>query len=292
MFPKIVLQVSGATWRILAFLRFYFKAVTQYQIHSPLAYQWVSAVLEDEERYFYAFRDVGILREQLLSNSTPLRVTDYGAGPDAAYDKGTSATGVQYRQTTIAQVAARSGSSDQQGQRLFRLVNWHKPQHLLELGTSLGLGTLYMAYALPNPYQFITLEGCPQITEVARLHLETFKKGDIQVIDGPFQQTLGTALERLQRLDMVYFDGDHRYEPTLRYFDQCLSYAHDNSIFVFDDVHWSSGMERAWETIKAHPKVTMTIDCWDFGCVFFQPDIKQKQHIAVVPKWWKPWKIY
>jgi predicted O-methyltransferase YrrM len=292
MFHQILLQLKGATWQIMAFLRFYFRAVTQYQIHSPLAYSWVGAVLEDEARYFYAFRDVGVLREQLLNNATPLIVSDYGAGPNAAYDSVSPSSSVQQRKTTIAQVAARSGSSDQQGQRLFRLVNWHKPKHLLELGTSLGLGTLYMAYALPDEYQFTTLEGCPQTAAVARLHLETFKRSDIKVIDGPFQQTLAPALSHLQRLDLVYFDGDHRYEPTLRYFEQCLPYTHENTILVFDDVHWSRGMERAWEAIKQHPRVTMTIDCWDFGCAFFQPDIKQKQHFAVVPKWWKPWKIY
>jgi predicted O-methyltransferase YrrM len=292
MFKQLWLTTKRLVWRMAAFTRFYWSAITQYQLHSPLAFDWATAVLEDEERHFYAFRDVGVLREHLLSNHTPIQVTDYGAGPDAAFDQGNTTLPSHQRNTTIAQVAARSGSDDQQGQRLFRLVNWHKPRYVLELGTNLGLGTLYIAYALPEQRQFITLEGCPQLAEVARLHLETFKKSDIEVIEGPFQRSLPIALSKLPQLDLVYFDGDHRLEPTLHYFQQCLAKAQNHSIFVFDDVHWSPGMEQAWEAIKSHPRVTMTIDCWDFGCVFFHTEVKQKQHLSFVPKWWKPWKIY
>jgi len=81
-------------------------------------------------------------------------------------------------------------------------------------------------------------------------------------------------------IDLVYFDGNHQKEPTLNYFHTCLQKAHKNSLFIFDDIHWSDGMEEAWEQIKKHDRVHLTIDLFQFGIVFFEKEMP-KQHFIL-----------
>jgi predicted O-methyltransferase YrrM len=75
-------------------------------------------------------------------------------------------------------------------------------------------------------------------------------------------------------LDFVFFDANHQKQPTLQYFNQCIAKANKNGIFVFDDIHWSEGMEQAWEIVKQHPKVTTSIDLYHMGILFFNPELK------------------
>jgi predicted O-methyltransferase YrrM len=107
---------------------------------------------------------------------------------------------------------------------------------------------------------------------------------------GPFEQTLDKALHDLGQVDLAYLDGNHRLEPTLEYFEKCLVHAHDETIIVLDDVHWSEGMTEAWRTIQAHPRVRMTLDLFDISIVFINPNIREKQHYSIVPYRWKPWR--
>jgi predicted O-methyltransferase YrrM len=155
-------------------------------------------------------------------------------------------------------------------QLLFRLVNHFQPATTLELGTSLGLTTAYLA-AANSRQQVITFEGCPNTAAVARETFEKLELKNVRLVEGNLDQTLPATLAGLTKpVDFVFFDGNHRYEPTLRYFEQCLAKAHENSVFVLDDIHWSAEMEQAWEAIKAHSAVTVTVDLFYVGLVFFR----------------------
>ncbi len=78
---------------------------------------------------------------------------------------------------------------------------------------------------------------------------------------------------------MFFFDGNHRKEPTLRYFEQCIHFSNENSIFVFDDIHWSKGMESAWEYIKNDRRVSITIDLFWFGIIFFVEGVEKQDFV-------------
>jgi predicted O-methyltransferase YrrM len=148
-------------------------------------------------------------------------------------------------------------------------VNRFSPEHTLELGTSLGITTLYLS--LPKQQnQIITLEGCPETAALALANFRRLKRTNIELLSGEFSDTLPLALKKLPRLDLVYFDGNHRKEPTLNYFETCLPQATEDSIFIFDDIHWDPGMESAWEEIKKHHRVSLTIDLFELGLVFFR----------------------
>jgi predicted O-methyltransferase YrrM len=257
---------------------FYLKANTRYQVHSPFVFDLCNAVLE-ESRFYYAFRDIERLRQQMLASQASIQQTDYGAG------------GPAHAPRKIADIVRNAGSSSRQGRWLFHLVRHLQPASILELGTSLGLGTLYLAGGAPAA-KIITLEGCPQTAAVARQHFGMQGQDRIQLRTGPFENSLLPVLEDLGAVDFIFFDGNHRPEPTLHYFEACLKAAHPNTVFVFDDMYWSVGMRQAWLQIQQHRQVTLSVDFFDLSMAWINPDFKVKQHFRLVPERWKPWKVF
>lgn len=263
-------------FRVRQFVDFYWAAVTKYQLHSPFVFQLAEAVLESRH-WYYAFYEIEKLRHQMVRSRITLEVTDFGTGKGGL--------------VALKTLASRAASSVEQGRRLFRVANWASPQTMLEMGSSVGIGTAYL-YAGARPAKVISLEGCPAIANVAQANMELLgfpNKVDFRV--GPFEKTLENALSDLQHIDFVYFDGNHRKAPTLEYFEKCLEYAHEKSVFVFDDIHWSPEMKEAWSIIQQHPRVTLTVDFFDISLVFINPDFKVKQHFRIVPSRWKIWKF-
>jgi predicted O-methyltransferase YrrM len=282
-------NIQQFLYRLWAWARFYLRANTKYRVHSPFVFQWTEAVLEDDRNY-YAFGAIQALRQQLRAQHAPIEVTDFGAGAGGAHAH--AHAGAHKRKTTLAKVTAGAASDDGQGIRLFRLAQWHQPGHLLELGSCVGLGTAYLALATSSKAQFTTLEGCPVLADVARLNLDTLGAKHVNVVAGAFESTLQPALAQYAQLDLVYFDGNHRATPTLAYFHACLPKIHDRTVFIFDDIHWSAEMERAWADIQAHERVTLSIDCGHFGCVYFAPEHKAKQHFSLIEAAFKPWQKF
>lgn len=281
MYNQHFSDVLASLWyRFRQFLRFYLAADTRYQVHSPFVFEFVREVLEDR-RWFYAFDDVEAIRARMMNSTVALEVTDFGAS-------GSGQTVSQKK--TLRHIARVAASSPAQGRRLFRLAQWLKPGHILELGTAVGVGTMYLASAARNA-RFITLEGSEACTHVARANLGILHLNhSVEVLHGPFKDTLSRALQSLGRVDLIFFDGHHRKTPTLTYFEQCLPYVHDRTVLVFDDIWWSPDMAEAWAQIRQHPRVTLSIDCYDLGFVFLNPDIREKQHFRLAPATWKPWK--
>ena len=162
-----------------------------------------------------------------------------------------------------------AGIGRKRGELLIRLIQYFKPENILELGTSVGMGTACLS--LGNPQSNITsLEGCTETAGVANNLFKEFGLTNIKVVVGPFEDTLNQVLDK-QKYDFIYFDGNHSKDATLDYFTQCLFTLTEKSVWLFDDIHWSKDMEAAWEIIKAHKQVTSTIDTYRWGLVFFKP---------------------
>lgn len=263
---------------LLRFIKFYWQSTTLYRVHSPFVYDFTENILDDERNY-YAFQPIEILRKKMLKDYSNIQVTDYGAG--------SKIDGKKTR--TIKSITKYSATWPFFCQVLFKVINHYKPQTALELGTSLGVSSLYQAAAMPKKGTFMTLEGCPNISKFATTNFQRLEVKNINLLTGRFEKTLPTALKQLKRLDYVFIDGNHKKEPTLAYFNQCLEYAHEDSIFVMDDIYWSAEMIEAWEAIKQHPKVKITIDLFFCGVVFFRKEQKIKEHFKLVPATWKPW---
>ncbi|MFN3403135.1 MAG: O-methyltransferase [Cytophagaceae bacterium] len=164
-------------------------------------------------------------------------------------------------------------------QLLFRLVEFFKPTTIFELGTSLGLTTTYLSKAYPEA-RLYSFEGCPETLKKAIENFHCIGCQNITTIEGNIDDTLKETLSKISSLDFVFFDANHRYKPTLEYFNQCLKKINNNSVFIFDDIHWSSEMEKAWEEIKAHPSVNVSIDLFHLGIIFFRKE-QVKEHFIL-----------
>jgi predicted O-methyltransferase YrrM len=253
------------------YLRYYLNASSGkgHGVHSPFVFDFITKVLNDK-RNFYAYEAIEQVRQKLLLNKEKITVEDFGAG--SAVHKS--------RERTIRDIARHSAKKPKYGQLLFRIAEHYDCKKILELGTSLGLSTAYLAAA--DPYaKVITLEGAPAIAAIARKNFEALNLFNTELIQGNFDETLAAGLQQLSSPNLVFFDGNHRKEPTLRYFHQCLEKAHHNSIFIFDDIHWSSEMEEAWASIRSHPSVTCSIDLFFTGLVFFRDEFKTPQHFTI-----------
>lgn len=234
------------------------KAFKLHGVHSPFIFELYHNIIQ-HDGHFTAYDLVENLREELLKDNAALEVTDFGAGPKAG----------NKRERLVKDIASSSAKPAKYGQLLFRLVNYFQPETIFDLGTSLGITTSYLASARKNG-RIYTFEGCPTIAGVAQQNFQNLGLNNIQLITGNLDFTLAKQLEQVQQLDFAFFDGNHRYEPTLRYFNQCLAKSHEYSVFVIDDLYWSSEMKRAWQEIKKHPKVLQTVDLFYVGLVFFR----------------------
>ena len=204
----------------------------------------------------------------LLSDKSIL-VHDFGTGGNKTHEK----------KLSLQFIAKNYVKPAKYGQLLFRLVNKFRPAQILELGTSLGITTMYLASA-DSKANVTTIEGCVNTAATAKENFETAGIKNIKQVTGEFSEVLPEVLKNIPQLDFVYFDGNHRKEATLLYFNQCLPKHSEHSVFVFDDIHWSSEMQQAWKIIQQHEAVTLTIDLFFIGIVFFRKGIP-KQHFVL-----------
>ncbi len=238
-------------------------------MHSPFVFQFILHVLNNRSKYFPSTK-IEELRKQLLTDKRVLEIEDLGAGSRTA----------SIRKRSIQQVAKASLKPKKYAQLLYRLVKHYSPKTIIELGTSLGITTAYLASA-NHSAKIITIEGSGVIAVIAKENFKKLSIQNIEVIEGNFDAHLSSVISQLSTIDMVYIDGNHRYEPTMSYFHQLLPKLHNNSILIFDDIHWSAEMEKAWEEIKSHPSVQYTIDIFFLGFVFFRTEFKVTQHFFI-----------
>lgn len=239
-------------------------------VHSPFVFNFITQILNDK-RSFYSFNAIESLRDKLKKNQTVLTIEDFGAG---------SRVNSHY-QRSVSSIANSALKPAKFGQLLFRMVNYYQPSTILELGTSLGITTAYLASANTHA-EVITMEGASEIAKVASNNFRSLNLNNVRVIQGNFDETLVSALQTIpQKIDFAFLDGNHRKDPTINYFHALLPKIHDHSILIFDDVHWSSEMEEAWDYVKNYEAVTLSIDLFFIGIVFFRQENKEKQHFTI-----------
>jgi predicted O-methyltransferase YrrM len=236
--------------------------------HSPFVFEFIQKVLTDRTNYS-EYRDVERLRKKLLIDRTPVPMEDYGAG---------SRSGPGSK--SVAEITKNSAKSPKYGQLLFRIAKFYKPHYIIELGTSLGISTAYLGSA-DRSSVMVTGEGNYAVATLAKNNLETAGLTNVRIITGNFDNTLPEMVSAIPHIDLAFIDANHRKKPTLSYFKELLTKVSTESIIIFDDIHWSKGMEDAWKEIKDHPKVLLTVDLFFLGIVFFHPNFKEKQHFRI-----------
>jgi len=248
---------------IKSYLNFLWSSKNQHGVHSPFVFDLVTKCFYDKKNY----REYSILkayRNSLLQNKNTIEVSDFGAG-SRVFKSNTRA---------INQIAKNAGISIKRAELLFRIVRYFQPTTILEIGTSLGLATV--AISLGNKKAtIITLEGCLNTMTIALQNLT-----NIEFVNTKFEDYLSDDQLSIVNYQLIYFDGNHSKKATLDYFELLLPTITNESIWIFDDIHWSAEMQEAWEHIKNHPKVTVTIDTFQWGIVFFRSE-QEKEHFVI-----------
>ncbi len=256
-------------YQIKNYFIFILRSTNQHGIHSPFVYNLVTKCFYLKNKKIHSeLNDFNSYRKNLLSNNQTIEVNDFGAGSKV----------FKSNRRKVKDIAKTAGISIKEAKLLIKIVNYFKPKTILELGTSLGLGSYCLHLGYPEA-KITTLEGCPETSRIARELLNKHTEDQIQVVTGNFKETLPKVLKQ-NKFDMIYFDGNHQKNATLDYFYQALKTIHNESFFIFDDIHWSKGMEAAWNIIKDHPKVSVSIDLFFWGIVFFRKE-QPKQHFNI-----------
>lgn len=253
---------------IISYLKFLKNSSNQHGIHSPFVYSLITKCFYDKKKYA-EYIILKQYRNSLLANKKFIEVTDFGAGSRV----------FKSNKRQISKIAKTAGISSKRAKLLFRVVNYFQPTTILEIGTSLGLAT--SALSLGNKKtKIISLEGCSKTQEIAKFQLENSKLKNIEFITTKFEDYLSTFNLQLTTYNQIYFDGNHSKKATLDYFELLLPTITNETVWIFDDIHWSKDMEEAWEIIKKHPKVKVTIDTFQWGFVFFREE-QEKEHFVV-----------
>ena len=238
-------------------------------IHSPFVFDFIIHVLNDKKKY-PCYPRVESLRKQLLTNNTTIEVEDFGAGSAV----------IPFKNRKITDIARTSLKPKKYAQLLFRIAKYYHPKNIVELGTSFGISTCYLASAA-DASKVWTFEGSHNIAAIATNSFKNIGLKNIELIEGNFQKTIPASIDNIKNVDLLFVDGNHRKKATLEYFDIFLEKSTNQSIFIFDDIHWSEEMEEAWKLIQQHPSVTLTIDLFFIGLVFFSTDFKVKQDFII-----------
>lgn len=238
-------------------------------VHSPFVFDFIKNVLNDHKKYS-GYYSIEKLRKELLEDKTIIEVEDFGAGSLA----------VPNGQKKVSNITKSFLKPKKFAQLLFRIVKYYKPKTIIELGTSLGITSAYLASA-NKASEVFTLEGSENTAAIAQENFNKLGLQNVKLIHGNFDSMLPELLSLFQKVDLAFVDGNHRKVPTLHYFQQFLQKSTDTSLLIFDDIHWSAEMEEAWKEIQHHPSVTLTIDLFFIGLVFFKKDFKAKQHFVI-----------
>ena len=251
--------------QIINYVKHYFTAKRKgHSVHSPFAYKLCEEVFYNNNQ-FYDFNTLKKLREELIKNKSEITVEDFGAG-SKIFKSG---------KRSIDSIVQTGISTEKQSELLYKLINFLKPEIIIELGTSIGLNTLYLTNANKKAKVY-SIEGSKSLSDFAKQLALKQNVKNCDYIEGKFDEQLPRLLDQLKQLDFFYVDGNHTYPATINYFNLALTKMHSYSVFVFDDIYWSKEMTKAWREIKKHPSVTLSVDTFYFGILFFREEIKEK----------------
>ena len=255
-------------FQIKSYLQFLWQSKNEHATHSPFVFSLLTKCFYDTKlKPEYAV--LKAFRNSLLKNNNTIYVTDFGAGSKV----------FKSNKRKICKIAKTAGISPKRAKLLFRIVNYLQPENILEIGTSLGLACSAISLGNLNA-KITTLEGCPETIKIAQEQFKKFDLTNINSVVTEFKSCLSEFQFSLFKFQLIYFDGNHQKQATLDYFELLLPTITNETVWIFDDIHWSSQMEEAWKIIKKHPKVTVTIDTFQWGIVFFRRE-QPKEHFII-----------
>jgi predicted O-methyltransferase YrrM len=238
-------------------------------IHSPFVYELVREVMIDQ-RLYNSFEKIELVKKALLADNRNIPVNDLGA-------RGNTGVSIEKK---ISSIARESVSTRKFGRLLFRLAKYYQALNIIELGSSLGISTAYLASA-ESRSKVITMEGSEAIAAIANENFRRIGINNIQQVNGNFDENLEKVIAENPPADLVFLDGNHSKKPVVDYFEQFINKLSPRALIVIHDIHWSRDMEEAWSIIQGHPKVKLSIDIFSAGLIFFRDEFQVKQKFTI-----------
>ena len=249
----------------IRYLKYLFTSQNNSSLHSPHVYEFVTNIVYQKTKN-NSVKEIKKLRSLLYSRNEYIFITDFGAGSTINKSK----------KRKIKDIAKNSSKNSKYGELLYRIVEFYKPKKILELGTSFGISTCYLAKGNTNS-QIQTFEGCPSTAKIAQQNFKQLEIQNTDIIVGDFKKTLAKNINT--DIDLAFVDGNHNKQSTIEYFEVILKKSNNKTILVFDDIHWSGEMEQAWRYIKESKKTTVTIDLFFIGIVFLDKKLSKEDYI-------------
>lgn len=254
---------------ILQYFVYLFKSKSGrgHGIHSPFVFDFTQKVLSNNSNK-EALNAIDNYVNKIKTSNLMLPKSCFGAGS-------AKTSAIQ----SVRRIISHQSVPKKYGKLLYNLAQWVSARNILELGTSVGVGTMYLASS-SGYAKITTIEGDETRCQLAIENLKNLGLFNVKVVQGSFGSELPKVLIDSNSLDLVFFDGDHTYHATMANFEMCLGKVHEGSVFVFDDIRWSNDMFKAWQQIVSNESVTISIDLFRMGIVFFRKGII-KQHFNI-----------
>lgn len=249
---------------IIAYFKHQLTANNRHGTHSPFVYSLADEVIYDFSNK-KVYEELEDQRKKLFNDDSDIEFTRLEE------DNLLKKKNKQKVKILAKSVLKKPGLA----QLIFRLAQNSLPKQVIVFDANFGVSAAYLAKACPQA-KVIAVENCSEIAAIANQMFEDLELNNVQLLIGNFTG----ALPINGRLDFVYIDGNQSKETILAYFNWCLTQLHDQSVFICNDIHQNEGMKAAWAELKKHPQVTVTIDLFWLGLVYFRKG-QAKEHFKL-----------
>lgn len=252
--------------QLLSYLSYWLNEESEHSLHAPFVYDLYQKVLKKDYPKVKSASKIESIRKQFIKSEKSISIEDFGSGKET-----------RPKERKISQIASDGISRKKYSQFFDVLIEYLEADEIIELGTSLGINSLYLAN--DKNRSLTTFEGASALCAIAEAVFTGNDKSNIKLIEGDIDVTLPNHLKKIDHFDLVFVDANHQYQPTINYFEWLMEKKHDKSCFIFDDIHRSKEMEMAWSKINESYEVTLSIDLFQVGLVFVNPELRKQSYI-------------
>ena len=250
-------------YQLKSYVNFIFSATNQHGVHSPFVYQLVTKCFYNRKNR-PEYRKIGEYRKDVFQEKQQLHIQ-----PNCS----TFFKANTYKISKLAKIYAPSWK---RSKFLTRLTNYLNCKSVLEIGTQMGIRT--SCFASHKNCDVITIDNCEETQKIAR---EKLKKHHFSTIKFCLQEfTQQEILVDQKKIDCIYIGNTRKKQSTLHLFEEALKKVHNDSVILIEGLHWSKDMNQAWKEIKENKQVSVTIDTFYLGLVFFRKE-QAKEHFKI-----------
>lgn len=257
----------GRFFAVKKYIAYKFQHINEYHIHSPFVFHFYTQIIKDKTRY-QVYKDVANLKNKLKKDPRKIKITDYGSGQYKTY-------------RSISDILTKSSQWDKFAHLLYRMMRHYQYEEFIELGCSFGLTSIYLALGNPKGHGY-TVDACEASLKIAIENMQLTHVDNVKIIHAEFESVFDNLLDNMKNNTLIYIDGNHHYQPTLKYFKMILKYKHKLPVVVFDDIYHSKEMEKAWHEIIANPFVSISFNLYKLGIIYFNDSFSKQDFILKI----------